>query len=738
MPKEGLSVYFSGVDKMSPVLNSITDKTKALDKANEELQQTYNALQKANQTIIAQRTEIKNSLEAQSVKVSKLRTEYKKCSNEINEQNLNRAIEEQDALKDKLKEVEDQLKANRKTFKENREEIRKGLMEDQGSSQGTGLNDIAKGLFAGQIGQMFSTSLGGAFETGLTSMVGTPQASLVSDMLSNAISGAAAGTLLPIPGGPAIGAIIGAGAGALSGLISGNTKIFEAKDDAFKDYYGGLYEDVSGRSGAMVESGSAIAGGREQTRMAFAQRLGGDDEARAYLAQVEKMAASTNYEYDEIVGYAKLLLNSYAPDEVFNVLGRLSDATAGLNLDASDVNVMISGLSRMRTTGKATQEYLNYFRERGVDVDQALADDLGVEKSAVSGMVTKGEIGGEDAAQAILDFLESEFGGLSDTLAGTYDAMVDNLGDINASLEAAGGDAYNAMRKEGIQAEMDAYGGELGDAIKEINAVMGENQARRENLQDQYAREVLDAVLNGNRGELWSGLNEKQQSDLTKMHEEYVTALERYEASGRTDMEAGAELAKLYETAQTMGQSYFDNSAEIQRLNEIEIDEITLIRENTAGVLGAVENIYAKTQEMSKGLASLPAIVSSGGRTAPTPDEAADAENALAAWRADPDSVSPGAVSAAQNTLADNMAAARRNAFGLARVPYDEYPALLHEGERVLTAAEARAQDAGGGQPVSITITGNSFTGMPEEMADQLAQIILQRLTEASIAAAPK
>ena len=73
-------------------------------------------------------------------------------------------------------------------------------------------------------------------------------------------------------------------------------------------------------------------------------------------------------------------------------------------------------------------------------------------------------------------------------------------------------------------------------------------------------------------------------------------------------------------------------------------------------------------------------------------------------------------------------------------LPYDDYPALLHEGERVLTASQARAQDGGQGglPPIQLTITGNSFTGTPEDMAFELAQIILQRLTEAGIAAAPK
>lgn len=67
-------------------------------------------------------------------------------------------------------------------------------------------------------------------------------------------------------------------------------------------------------------------------------------------------------------------------------------------------------------------------------------------------------------------------------------------------------------------------------------------------------------------------------------------------------------------------------------------------------------------------------------------------------------------------------------------MPYDNYPALLHEGEQVLTAAEARAQDAGAAGSIQVTITGNSFTGTPEELAD----ILVRKLTQAATAAAPK
>lgn len=716
MPKESLSVYLTAVDNISPVLASIMDKTEALDKESQQLQQTYNALQKANEGLIRRKTELEKALRGVNEEVKEAHKHFKKLGDEASSDAYEKAQQKQRALKDEIAATTKALSENQKIYKENIETIRKSSVEGDGGS----LTGIAKGLRNTQLGQMGATALGDAFNVGLTSYMGTPAASLVSDTLSNAISGLAAGSILG-PGGAVAGAVLG----GLTGLLSGGTKIFEAKDDAFKDYYGGLYGDAKGRSGEMVESGSAIAGGREQTRMAFSQRLGGDERADAYLAEVEKMAASTNYEYDEIVGYAKLLLNSYDPGEVFGVLQKLSDATAGLDLSSGDVNMMISGLSRMRTTGKATQEYLNYFRERGVDTDQALADSLSVEKSAVADLVSKGKINGEDAAEAILDFIQQEFGGLSDDLAGTYDAMADNLGDIESSLQAAGGDAYNSLRKAGVNEQMLAYGGELGDAIKEINAVMGENQARKENLQEQYMREALDTLLTGKRGTVFTT---EQQVELNGLAQEFAAAKQQYEESGRTDTEAGAKMESLYEQAQILGQAYFDNSDFVKILNETEQDEIEAIRRATAGLENAYSALYELNQTMSKGLAVRLGGIWGGAGTPGKADQLTTVGGhvGIAGEKQD------------YYTTYSGVKVPYPHAFGLDRVPYDDYPALLHEGERVLTAAEARAQDAGAVPSISLTVTGNSFNGTSEEMADQLWEIIMQKLEQAYTAAAPK
>ena len=137
---------------------------------------------------------------------------------------------------------------------------------------------------------------------------GSAGGNIAANLLSSTASGAALGTAV---GGPGLGTAIGAGIGAITGVVNGITQNYQNKDDAFKSYVQESVESVLGEQQNSLTSGSAIAGAREQTQMAFAQKLGSDEAADAYLERVKTMAQDTNYTYDEITGYSKLLLNTY-------------------------------------------------------------------------------------------------------------------------------------------------------------------------------------------------------------------------------------------------------------------------------------------------------------------------------------------------------------------------------------------------------------------------------------------
>lgn len=729
MPKESLSVYLTAVDKMSPALASITDKTRALDKESQQLQQTYEALQKANKGLIERKTELQKKLQEVNEEVKEARKNFRDLGDEASSDAYAKAQENQQKLRNEIAATNKSLQENQKIYKENIEAVRKGNADTEGAGLGglAQLGGLAAGL--GVWDQAMSLT-----QSGTSALAGSALGADGGNTLASAMGGALSGATLGFSVGGPLGAAVGAGVGLAAGAAQGAIQQWENQDAAFKDYYGGLYQEASEESNRMVETGSSIAGGREKDRISFKTLFGSEEVADGYLENMVEMANRTPFLYDDLVAMSKTLATyGYSPDEeskdyILDALQTIGDAGAALGMSTGDMNTVATALGRMKSSDKATLEYLNMLNDRGIGAVGMLAQAKGVSQGTMYGMISKGEISGTEAVEIITAALEKAYSGSMEEQSQTFEGLTSTLEGLTQELENAGGEAYNTLRESGISAMTDAYGGELGEAIKEVNAVIGENRARQENLRDQYMRETLDMALNGNKGELWSQLDEKQQADLTKLSEEFAEWSQKYEESGRTDEEAGAQIEALSERARVLGQEYFDNSGLMKILNDTEEDEIDAIRQNTIGLTNATTAAYRLEQVLSRG-----GVVLFGAGGAPTSTVTSGTDGTgsgedleVMPWTPDMDPYSA-------------LVVAQSHAFGLDRVPYDEYPALLHEGERVLTAAEARAQDAaGGGWGLVINVTGNSFTGTPEDMAGQLAQILLLRLTQAGVAAVPK
>ena len=685
MPNDGINIYMSLIDKVSSPLDGIGKKTKVFSKELQELEQKTAAYAKTQDKLSKETLDYRKKLEQATLTVQTAKKEFKKYKDEAHKGALDKAIEEQEEYKRKLRESEAAMKSNYKAL---------GSMMDQqrkaGNLGGSEIATLGKKLGDSGILKMFGSSLSGAASAYLSSAIGEPEARLAAGIVSGALEGAASGALMgKVLGVPGVAA--GAAIGGISGLLAGGTEFLGARNDAFKSYYGDQYRAATSRRASELEEGSGIAGGRESTRMAFNKLLGGEDEAGAYLKEVQTLAVDTNYTYDEITGYTKKLLNSFKPKDVLNILTELSDATAGLSLSSSDVDQFVSGLNRMTTTGKATREWLNYFDERGLDTSAALAAYLGKDKSDISDMVTKGTITGGQAVEAIRAYIRGEYGGLSAELAGSYNAMVDNLGDTMDNINAALGDAYNEANKAGIGADLEAYGGTLGGAMEDMNRMIGEGKGIADNLDRRYSREAMSALVLGEQTTVYG---EAQAERLQQMHEEYTSLVDQWQTASEEE-KAGiaATLEGLKSEAETMAESAYNASDMAQDLQDVELDLIAAIRENTKALgFAAYGADYNRQHALSLGLGP-------GGGTA-TGNQAAI------------------------------RGRSRGFAVGLNRVPYDNFPALLHEGERVLTASQARAEERGG-PTVQVTVTGNSFYGSDAAMEDRVAQKVAREVARA-------
>lgn len=649
---EEVGIVMSLYDRVSPTLKAIAGNSKAFDKSLDELEASLKAYDKAQESLVKRSANLKKSLAEADQEVKNAQKSYKKLNDEVSKKALDEAIDRQAELRRELTETESSLRANAKaydTLYENARKAANGVQtvtvasskaENRAGSGSTGiLSALGQAGAWSMLGDVASQWAG----TLVTSLGGGDVGTMFSSALASAGSGAAIGTMI----NPGLGTAIGAALGGLVGLVSGGAQIYEQQDDAFKDYYQQLYEQGQQSAEESLASGSATAAQRELDLIAFDQLLGG--RGAKYLADLREMAADTPMEYEDLTAMSRALATGFGKDQqrMLDLMEGIGNAGSAVGVDASGMTYMSQVMSRMQSSGKVSLEDLNAFQDRGINVIGMLSDALGKSQGDIYDRISKGSISGTQAVDIIQEGL-GQFDGAMDKMAQTFNGLTSTLEDTMTDIDAARGQGYNPERSDGLRAEIDAYGGALGEAVSNLNTIAGENQAYLDNLSDQYSREALSAVLLGEK--TTPGLfDEETVKALQEMRGEFLQASADYENGSQ---EAGIKMDNLRQQAEALATIAYESSDAYLMVHDAETELIAAIRENTAAQ-GGWRNEYEISQELSKGQGTSIQDDLPGGT--------------WGWWR--------------------------RHAYGLSRVPYDDYPALLHEGERVLTAQEARAQD---------------------------------------------
>lgn len=568
-----------------------------------------------------------------------------------------------------------------------------------------GFNRLAE---AGAV-QMVGDAVTDIANTFVSSAYGTTGSTLFSSALSGATSGAAIGTAIA----PGVGTAVGALAGGVIGLVQGGTQVFEKKDEAFKSYVQESTENALAKQAEMLSTGSTIAAQRETDQISFNTLFGSEDIASKFLSDLRTTAARTPFEYNDLTGMSKIL-NTYGYDEnhILPTLEIIGDAGAALGMAAQDMNEVSTAIGRMNATGKTSLEYINPLQERGIDAVGALAKNYGVSNGEVYDMISKGKIAGEEAARVILRSMSDSFAGAMQNQSQTMSGLQSTLEDANAELANAMGEGYNMARKEGLQEQIDFLGGETGQQMQDAYKMIGQWKAELENSKEEMERDIMQAVMDG--GALQFDYGDAQadiEASVQEMQQQYAEAM----AAGGE--EGGAQAGQVLARAQTLAISAYNASEGAQVALESELALAGQIRDDSASNEAFYNAGYRKGQEYSRGLAA-------------------------AMWKAPsvPSNTSFTQASTTNNiTQSGSYLPGRGYAYGLERVPYDDYPALLHEGERVLTASQAREQDAGKAPASSgqIVITGNSFSVRDDSDIQKIAAELLHQIRLAQITRKP-
>lgn len=640
---DSISIVMKMNDDISGKLKSIASTSKGVSKEFETLQNRADALGKRYADFNQQAA--KTAAEALNVKRSmdEAAKAFKETGDEADRVRFQQLREEYQALTDSAKTYSDEAKKTQKAMRETYDQVRK--LDDGSSGNGSSRGMTGSSLL-GTLGKAGLLNMAGdAASQWANTFVSSTAGSAVGSLFSGALSGVASGAAIGsiVPGiGTAAGAVIGGGLG----LLTSGSQVFEQRDDAFKSYVQDAAENALSEQESGIASGTETAAQRELDAIAF-DRLLGEGVGEQYLSDLRTLAAETPMEYGDLTTMSRALATGFgdSPDRMLELMTAIGDAGSAVGVTASDMTEMAQAMSRMNSSGKATLEYLNIFQDRGVDVIGMLGEALDKTRGEIYDMISRGEINGQSAADIIQQGMEARYSGAMEEMAGTYSGLTSTLEDAQTEIDAAYGEGYTKARNEGLKEQIDWLTGESGEAVEEANRAIGAWKAELENQKEQYIRDAVDAMM---------------------ASDEYQSA----KAAGDA-----AEMGRLIMQAKVRGMSEYNDSDGAQELLAMEKALVDGIRDDTSLNQDYWDAGYEKGQWYNKGLLS-----------------------AIGGNYVEYESL-PGDISYNADT-------GNSNAYGLKYVPYDGYPAMLHQGERVLTAEEARRQSRSGAGGLSVTITG--------------------------------
>ncbi len=716
-----VSIALSAKDNYTTTLKKIADATRTGVKSIESLQQSLDTLYQTRVSVQLNMTKLKNELREDKQRFEDTGDAADELAMKDKQFELNNLASQLKAVNANAIEAEKSMRTLAGTNSKiaNRQSAAGGSSAKAGSS-GSMLGTVGSALATAGFGDMLSNSLSGAAGAFFGSYYGTTDGAAIESFLGSAISGATMGAAAGSMVAPGVGTAIGAAAGGLIGAVSGGieaaTQKYESRDEAFKSYVQDRYNAVQERQAADLESGSALAGQRETDLTSFTTLFGSKDTAQQYLSQLKTMANTTPFLYNDLTAMSKTLKTyGYAANEMIPALTAIGDAGAALGMTAADMTNVSTALGRMRSSNKTTLEDLNILQDRGIDAVGALANAKGVSKGSAYEMISGGDIAGTEAVQIIQSYMEQMYSGAMEQQSKTFEGLSSTLEGWNQEMQNAMGEGYNEGKKIGMSDQIDWLEGEAGQKMMEMNEQLGRFKADAENLQQGIYQDVFNGMFTG---EIPADMDAQIAAQVEDLHQRYMNAMATIESSASSEEEvfaARTDLGTLKGEAESLAYSTYMQSDAADAMTAANI----ALADGIAASAGtAYENTgYLLGQKLTEGISSAINAYVPDTITVPVVYSTTSTDsNGGGGGNYDPtDPTRP------QKKLA---------ASGENRVPRDNTLYLLHEGERVLTAREARAQDQGGTGGVVINMGGN-YTVRQDSDIGAIAEAVAARIMAA-------
>ena len=667
MGNRDVSIVFKASDKLSDSLRQMRKGVKSLETDVEH----YKKLQ---QRVFEEKAQVKLDI----TQAKQNMKELEKAVRNGSEGARDAFLEQQTALEslnDEYKRLSNLQSEVLRGEKEIQTTMSRNSNANAGSGVGAGLIGAAgmmKSLAKAGLGSMLGGAAGDLLGNMTSSAFGSTIGGAVGSIGGNALSGAAMGSIA----GP-IGTAVGTAVGGLTGAMQALNNKQQQADDLFRNEVQSLYNTTTAEMQDKISNGSAYAAERENYKRNYAS-MTDDETGKKLYESIMKYGDTTPYDTSVMLGKGMEML-SYGIDkknvpEFMDIIGNIAMG------DANKFSGLSYAISQSMAAGKLNAQDKNQMVGYGFNPLEFVAKNQGVSIAEATKMMSDGKITSDMLVEALRTATSEgeRYHDAVNAMSDTFSGLQGQLESAKKNIEIAMGEGYNEARKKGMEKEIEAYNGDLGEKMKNAYSMVGAYEAEMEN---QYQQSIINAM-----------------QDATK----------RIEEEGLT----GIEAEKVMWEAKTQAEIDYKNSEEYQKKLQAEKSLVANIQSSLTESGEYVKFGQAMADQFSKGWQS--------GRLS----------NATSDVRAQ---ISKEGVSGYINSIFANaykgtpggVSSSRKHAAGLKRVPYDGYVAELHEGESVLTRVEA---DKEGGGSVTIAKLADQIVVREEADIDKIARALVRNM----------
>lgn len=170
----------------------------------------------------------------------------------------------------------------------------------------------------------------------------------------------------------------------------------------------------------------------QSVETAFKNMLGSGEKAKDFIGELQTFAAKTPFEFDQVSKASqKFLAFGFTAEQIIPTLTAVGDAAAGVGLGAEGIDRVTLALGQMAAKSKVQAGEMLQLTETGIPAWQMLADAMKVSVSEAMDRVSKGSVDAATGITALVQGMESTFGGMmeeqSKTIAGSWSSLMDGL-----------------------------------------------------------------------------------------------------------------------------------------------------------------------------------------------------------------------------------------------------------------------------------------------------------------------